>query len=750
MKKAIYMFSLVIALCGATFAYSQTTPTWQDITPKGWSGNFKFLEYFEGNGLLAIADNGYFYHSTDTAKTWTIEPSPVGEVWGIEVYPDRKRALIYSGKKLYMTTDAAKTWQEIALKGMPSDMYIHNIYIKNEDTVFACTGNNLNGRNIFLSPDKGETWTQVAERLYGTSSFYYVTDFYFATPAHGYALGVSYYMETFDGGTTWTKTTMDLDTYFHSVLEIEGHPTIVALNGYSGVPFLDSAIHITNEFSKMIYVNGKVYGISESSGSCGYSVDYGKTWNYITIDDSRIFYGISFLDENNGVIVGRDLTTYRTNDGGATWTKSVYGGAEGFNKIYAKSADECYVLGRQGRLFHTIDGGDNWDFNDLYNDKLCDIEFQTSDTGYVTAEEVLFRTIDGGKTWEQLFQPSEEGKIDFPTKDIGYAFASGVVYKTTNAGNKWSISVDMTFIENKGSGGGICFLSAEEGFVAGTKCILYTNNGGTSWSVMPESYGAADMLKYTESEILVFGKPTYDTVVVYTCDRNSTCTKLTSLYTGGYLFFGAYNGPMNSYYICAGSNYNSSDGGLSWNKEDLLGECVSMSFPTSHVGYSVGSGIVKITYPYELNASFEKINENTYSCLITCNENISYQATVALYNENTVYYEYPIDITTGETIIISIPEYVASGTYYLSICPQDTSLYVSVQSEPFEIKQSTAIEEVTETPCFYIKDKSVVSTIEEDVQVFDMLGQRMLVGKPLHDGVYMVVTKQGAQKVVVK
>ena len=47
MKKAIYMFSLVIALCGATFAYSQTTPTWQDITPKGWSGDFKFLEYFE-------------------------------------------------------------------------------------------------------------------------------------------------------------------------------------------------------------------------------------------------------------------------------------------------------------------------------------------------------------------------------------------------------------------------------------------------------------------------------------------------------------------------------------------------------------------------------------------------------------------------------------------------------------------------------------------------------------------------------
>ena len=64
-----------------------------------------------------------------------------------------------------------------------------------------------------------------------------------------------------------------------------------------------------------------------------------KKTNFLKID-------MVFLSEKIGVLVGRNLTSYVTEDGGETWTKYVHGGGEGFNNIYCKNENEVGSLPR--------------------------------------------------------------------------------------------------------------------------------------------------------------------------------------------------------------------------------------------------------------------------------------------------------------------------------------------------------------------------------------------------------------------
>jgi len=212
MKKIILSICLTLSIFNFENSFSQT-PIWKEITPAGWSGTFQFVEYFTGNGLVAIADNGYFYHSLDTGLTWTAYPKPVASVDWMTLYSDHKRAYICGGSHLYKTTDAAKSWQEIKWTGMPSNIDLGRIYIKTEDTLLMSASDGVNGMKIYLSPDKGQNWTKVAENLYN-NFVYGISGFYFVNPAHGYALAAGYYAETIDGGHSWTRNDIGVNTFF--------------------------------------------------------------------------------------------------------------------------------------------------------------------------------------------------------------------------------------------------------------------------------------------------------------------------------------------------------------------------------------------------------------------------------------------------------------------------------------------------------------------------------------------------------
>ena len=691
LKSIIFAF----ALCSLQSLTAQT-PTWKNITPAGWSGTFNFVEYFDGNGLLAIANNGYFYQSLDTGLTWTAYPKPVASVSWMTLYSDHKRAYICGGSHLYKTTDAAKSWQEIKWTGMPSNIDLGRIYIKTEDTLLLTASDGVNGMKIYLSPDKGLTWTMVAEKLYN-GYIYGISGFYFVTPAHGYALAAGYYAETTDGGHTWTRHDVDVNTYFYGILEIQGHSTIVSTNT-SDSPPVSNASFVNFGIDKIVQTGNMIYGVYGSNFFS--STDSGKTWKIKAIDANKNFESITFLDQQTGVIVGNYLTTYRTFDGGTTWTKSVHGGAEGFNKIYCKTKDECYITGKAGRLFHTTDGGTTWNYRDL-STGLQNIVFPTNDTGFISANGVVFRTIDAGANWTKFKQGTSGGFMYFPTKDTGFiGYANGGssdIAKTTNAGQTWNTWLaDMTYVNNIGfGGGGACFRSASEGLVSGENNLLYTNNGGSSWQVKATGVAAMSIIPINDNWLVVDG------LGVYLCDKDINCTLKHSL-KSNYNLGIPVKRDSNTIYIFQGYDYNnvtdsiliSKDGGNTW-KSTQDSAFSGVSFGNRNTVYSLIGGISKGIFKSQTTSSkFTQIDKQTLLCTITNDANEGYYASILLINDmlDTTVINKNIFIDNGKPLSIKIPNTIQIGTEYkIVVQPIDTIAYSTVESQSFTVTNTTII-----------------------------------------------------------
>jgi len=750
-KKHLIFF--VLSLLSVQFSFAQT-PTWKEITPAGWSGTFQFVEYFTGNGLVAIADNGYFYHSLDTGLTWTAYPKPVASVDWMTLYSDHKRAYICGGSHLYKTIDAAKSWQEIKWTGMPSNIDLGRIYIKTEDTLLMSASDGVNGMKIYLSPDKGQTWTKVAENLYN-NFVYGISGFYFVNPAHGYALAAGYYAETTDGGHSWIRNDIGVNTFFYGILEIKNHSTIISTNT-STPPPTSNATYFKGGIDKIVQAGTMLYGIYDANFFS--SADSGKTWKIKPIDANKLFKSITFLDQQTGVAVGNFLTTYRTTNGGTTWTKYVHGGAEGFNKIYSKTKDECYITGNTGRLFHTTDGGVSWTFRDLNNGALQNVVFPTPDTGYVSASGVIFRTIDAGNNWTKFIQPDGGSFLSFPTKDTGYVgFSSGWIDKTVDAGQTWNPAVDNTYITNNGGNIGACFRSTNEGLVSSNNSLLYTNDGGTTWKIKATGIHANEIIATNDKGWVILSN--FDSTVnsfqqrfiqMYKCDKDINCKKTVLVGDGGGLK------RVNDSTLCFGrgdSIYFSKDYGNTWMAQKYWAGFYDLSFPTSQIAFSIGnSSIFKAYFASNLNISnIQAFNKLVTGTLSTISEAKSLTATLYLLDNrgDTIYYLNKL-IENGLPFSINLPETIIDGTYSIVIMPDDTLLYNKVQSLTFTIN-STEINsvELDKNLTYKIIGNKIISDCP-NIYIFNTLGQRMQNNIELPVGIYIVKCNNKTQKVIIK
>jgi photosystem II stability/assembly factor-like uncharacterized protein len=766
--------TILFVLCLFNFAVSAQTQ-WQDLTPKGWTGTFSYAKYVKGGKLFIISiGNQLIYESIDNGKTFTFKTLPTAGLTSIDFYPDSTRGFYTSFKSLYHTSDAGSTWQVSAFSGIPSTMSLHLVWIKNEDTVLVAAHDAVNSSAgedfIFLSADKGKTFKQVASGLISNILMNNVYDFHFATPLHGFAYARGYYAETIDGGNTWTKKLLsdvnDQDTYVTDMpngkaiwernsnsimISDDGDPSKAVETYHSDIQILESQVFGSTIYNIDVKNNGAIVFITSSDG--------GQTWS--TVSNLSKGYGytyMSFLNKNIGVIVGSNLVTLVTFDGGKTWTQSNFKMGDGFESICTKSKDECFIGGKKGRLFRTINGGTTWTFKDLGVNKLSQITFPTKDTGFVSSTGSLYRTLDGGNTWTPIVNQTNGLHLNFPTKDIGYMGFDGfeAVQKTTDGGATWNSTDDYFYDVNIWNAQYMYFKDILHGVVysAKTSQLLYTNDGGITWGAIDNmdfryALGVGDnwlIVKQMEKE-------------VYLCDKDFNCNKTLSGVTSN--FYNPSYRDANTIYLPTSSNTNyvSKDGGNSWLTEtDTLDP--KYSFAENNTIYILNSlssddRIYKKSYLSQTHStttlsSFTQTGRNVSFILNNAN-NSSFATTIEVLQGTSIVSSVTKQITSGNTVTVDLSA-LPIGTYTINVVPTDSNIG-EVTSQSFTLETGTGIQPVSALKEYYKVKGNTLYFLNNETVVYSLLGQQLsasgISSINLAKGCYIVRTPMGTDKIVI-
>jgi photosystem II stability/assembly factor-like uncharacterized protein len=102
--------------------------------------------------------------------------------------------------------------------------------------------------------------------------------------------------------------------------------------------------------------------------------------------------------------------------------------------------EEYIMASSKGELYLSLNKGNDWEklpTTPFDNFRPTEIQFFSSDTGYILADEKIYKTVDKGYSWTQM--RSRVTSMFFISSKIGFVL-DGHVYKTINGGGSWNVT----------------------------------------------------------------------------------------------------------------------------------------------------------------------------------------------------------------------------------------------------------------------------------------------------------------------
>jgi photosystem II stability/assembly factor-like uncharacterized protein len=216
------------------------------------------------------------------------------------------------------------------------------------------------------------------------------------------------------------------------------------------------------------------------------SFDGCKTWKAFSIRKDPPFEDVYFLNNDSGMICGRDGVIYRTVDGTKGWDGAITGDSVSwFTSCIMITGKIAIVAGidfrtMKGVAYRTVDGSLNWTklpdmglgYGELFYEKggpLC-----------IQSYGRLHYSLDSGKTWSTL--NTTNGKTGRATAFKGQTGvicgSAAMIAYSKDRGKTWKaveISNDCNFTA-------VAMVDEKIGYICGTKAtLLKTSDGGESW-----------------------------------------------------------------------------------------------------------------------------------------------------------------------------------------------------------------------------------------------------------------------------
>lgn len=153
--------------------------------------------------------------------------------------------------------------------------------------------------------------------------------------------------------------------------------------------------------------------------------------------------------------------------------------------------DTGFVLGEDGWLARTEDGGASWHVIHQFGEPVGGIDFVSASVGWATTRDVIWSTTDSGASWTRVQTPFPPGFVDLVGEGVAWATDDRFrLYHTTDGGKRWEPKTNpCTSLENPaawsasfiGSNDGWFICGSDEGMGGETKVLLRTADAARTW-----------------------------------------------------------------------------------------------------------------------------------------------------------------------------------------------------------------------------------------------------------------------------
>lgn len=213
---------------------------------------------------------------------------------------------------------------------------------------------------------------------------------------------------------------------------------------------------------------------------------------------------VFFTSSDTGWIVGDEGYLAQTRDGGNSWSQRTLNTAANINEIYFRNDDDGYLVAGR-KMFETSDGGRTWKESLIVDPvqfadgipEFLSIRFNSRNQGFIVGSVIdrnnedvvvgslLLRTTDGGKRWTRIEVPTkfELFHLDFDGRSHGWIVGDrGAILATSDNGATWDLQDSGTSEVLYN----VDFRDERTGYAVGTGgTILRTEDGGANWTKVP-------------------------------------------------------------------------------------------------------------------------------------------------------------------------------------------------------------------------------------------------------------------------
>jgi photosystem II stability/assembly factor-like uncharacterized protein len=486
----------------------------------------------ENIGFVAGCE-GFVAKTVDGGETWTdISIPEVIQINSIRFANEQTGYVAGVGGSIYKTIDGGLNWQ-ISLNSL---IYQFNhICLSGEQTVYAAGDDGVCAK----SENAGQTWNEVVTDANG--NLFCVE---FPSLTIGYACSTQGdIIKTIDSGLTWEILADVADgevlRYISCLDEervyITGNNGVIICTQNGGENWNIEESDIDDALQSIVFTTEETgfatgfFGTVLKREECS----VGKDWTLTELGLSITLNDVSFIDDQNGFIAGRNDDymglVYKTVDG-ESYSSLNWNFPAALTTVAFLDSDNGFVAGSYGYLARTFNGGESWNtISTNQYEQFNEIRFLNSEIGFVCGVDgVVYRTVNGGDSWNLVFEGStyQFNHICFvPEGRIIVSGDYGIIAISEDGGTEWN----EYYINATGNFFGMSFATPEIGYACTTHGeILKTEDGGESW-IINDSTCQDKVLRYvhcfSEDEVYICGN---SGLIIYTCDGGVHWEQVTS------------------------------------------------------------------------------------------------------------------------------------------------------------------------------------------------------------------------------